>query len=582
LDDETLRDALFSPLYAPFSPYSDGHSSEPYSTDTGPTTPDHPLDPVKEEFEDILDLFDDPVPANEYYNSHYNGHYDVDVSIPCEQITQHVRLVLETPFLEKYWRNDRKNLQCFPVCPEFGDYLIMRSQNLRHKLISGGKTCGSPVVARLEDPDVDTYNKIIPLSRINLISDEGRGSTLSQNMRLTADELDHLRRYSLEGFIDRKHGGVVMLHFKALCWKLDVELSKKRRPKNLPSKSPQYTFEAVCLVEVDPGEYMVLAQAESKPFHINSTRTLARELEAISDDNNSHDNRKRGAELIAFEHIDEQVADPNDPKRMRHIVGADQKTKPLPEGINNELIESDIDKDMYYYDDDTEVEDAVQVPTVPPSVALPAIVVEDGHQYHDTNLLTEECNVTSCYMYWLFLGLFGGHHFYLGRNGFGVLYACTLGLFGIGWLCDIVRVPSLVKKVNTGEDLQSTLGELYNLWFPLGLLGAHRFALGEYGWGMFYLLTLGGNFGVGFMVDLFRMRSLYKNGGTVDREKDAFICWCGPFGILGAHHFYLGNYATGVLYCCTLGLFFVGWVRDGIHFKELVQQQLGDIEMTTT
>jgi len=28
------------------------------------------------------------------------------------------RVDIQTPFLEKYWRNDRKNIQCFPYCPE--------------------------------------------------------------------------------------------------------------------------------------------------------------------------------------------------------------------------------------------------------------------------------------------------------------------------------------------------------------------------------------------------------------------------------------------------------------------------------
>ena len=37
-------------------------------------------------------------------------------------------------------------------------------------------------------------------------------------------------------------------------------------------------------------------------------------------------------------------------------------------------------------------------------------------------------------------GIFGGHYFYVGRIGMGILYLCTLGLFGIGWLIDMVRI----------------------------------------------------------------------------------------------------------------------------------------------
>lgn len=38
----------------------------------------------------------------------------------------------------------------------------------------------------------------------------------------------------------------------------------------------------------------------------------------------------------------------------------------------------------------------------------------------------------------LFLGYFGVHKFYEGKSGMGVLYLCTVGLFGIGWFVDLI------------------------------------------------------------------------------------------------------------------------------------------------
>lgn len=37
-----------------------------------------------------------------------------------------------------------------------------------------------------------------------------------------------------------------------------------------------------------------------------------------------------------------------------------------------------------------------------------------------------------------FLGVIGAHKFYEGKIGMGVLYLCTGGLFGIGWIVDCI------------------------------------------------------------------------------------------------------------------------------------------------
>ena len=40
----------------------------------------------------------------------------------------------------------------------------------------------------------------------------------------------------------------------------------------------------------------------------------------------------------------------------------------------------------------------------------------------------------------LFLGYFGVHNFYVGKVGKGLLYFFTSGLFGIGWLWDMIQI----------------------------------------------------------------------------------------------------------------------------------------------
>lgn len=53
------------------------------------------------------------------------------------------------------------------------------------------------------------------------------------------------------------------------------------------------------------------------------------------------------------------------------------------------------------------------------------------------------------YVLWFFLGLFGFHHFYLGKVGRGVPWLLTGGLFTVGWFIDLFTLPSQMRQVNT-------------------------------------------------------------------------------------------------------------------------------------
>ena len=57
-------------------------------------------------------------------------------------------------------------------------------------------------------------------------------------------------------------------------------------------------------------------------------------------------------------------------------------------------------------------------------------------------------SVGIAYLLWFFLGLLGGHRFYLGKIGTGVLWLFTFGLFMIGWLIDAALIPGQVRKFN--------------------------------------------------------------------------------------------------------------------------------------
>ena len=51
-------------------------------------------------------------------------------------------------------------------------------------------------------------------------------------------------------------------------------------------------------------------------------------------------------------------------------------------------------------------------------------------------------NKTAAILLAIFGGGLGLHRFYLGSVGMGIVYLLTAGLFGIGWLVDIIKVAT--------------------------------------------------------------------------------------------------------------------------------------------
>ena len=118
-----------------------------------------------------------------------------------------------------------------------------------------------------------------------------------------------------------------------------------------------------------------------------------------------------------------------------------------------------------------------------PPPSSPAIHPDQPPFYTQSQLQTNsdltrgpKCLQTA-YLVGIPFGMLGAHHFYLNRPLFGILYLCTLGLFGFGWILDLIRMKWLVAQSNLSirkpkYSYTKCTQDAYILWCgPLGLLG---------------------------------------------------------------------------------------------------------------
>ena len=60
-------------------------------------------------------------------------------------------------------------------------------------------------------------------------------------------------------------------------------------------------------------------------------------------------------------------------------------------------------------------------------------------------------SVMVTYFLWLFLGIFGVHHFYLKRDRHAFVWWATFGGFFMGWLRDFLKIPDYVEEANEND-----------------------------------------------------------------------------------------------------------------------------------
>lgn len=76
------------------------------------------------------------------------------------------------------------------------------------------------------------------------------------------------------------------------------------------------------------------------------------------------------------------------------------------------------------------------------SAPQPQIVINNENNNVNNNAMfgARAKNKWVAFCLCFFLGFFGAHKFYEGKTSTGILYLCTVGLFGIGWIVDLIAI----------------------------------------------------------------------------------------------------------------------------------------------
>ncbi|EGZ26136.1 hypothetical protein PHYSODRAFT_327059 [Phytophthora sojae] len=252
---------------------------------------------------------------------------------------------IQTRFLEKYWRNDRKNIQCFPYCPEHGDYYRVRIENLQHRCKG---VCRAAVKAHVSIPAPAGASVVQPgllvLARCN--STFSRNMTLSEQQSLNLTEMKSLQGVSAVGVIDNfaplsngAQGVQFDVTFHPDVWKFEFDLPKKRR--HVQSSSPAvsshgtdgdandplaaeflYFFEIDVFYTREKTTFERLGHTESINFQIGNTRTLLRQRNKMVEEFNS----SGGPQAHATQNDNDKLVDADEmPEKKKVRVNLNQQ-----------------------------------------------------------------------------------------------------------------------------------------------------------------------------------------------------------------------------------------------------------------
>ncbi|KAJ0409867.1 hypothetical protein P43SY_005761 [Pythium insidiosum] len=199
--------------------------------------------------------------------------------------SQEAVIKVKTPLKTKYWRNGRRNLQCFPSCKIFGDYSAIKIEDLKQHDFMWGKCRGSIITEITLNSSV-SFDDILILGRVHslenlpvsfeeaVVRECMLGRMVEPEMMETMKD-QWITGERLPDFV-HQDANTACFEFKPKVWKYSEDMAQGKCKR----RNVKYYVQFEAFVLVMSGErryYACIGSGMSTAFEVGSSRVLARQ-----------------------------------------------------------------------------------------------------------------------------------------------------------------------------------------------------------------------------------------------------------------------------------------------------------------
>ncbi|TDH67319.1 hypothetical protein CCR75_001895 [Bremia lactucae] len=198
---------------------------------------------------------------------------------------QEAMIKVKTPLKLKYWRNGRRNLQCFPSCKVFGDYSAIKIEDLKQHDFMWGKCRGSLITevtlnSSMTFDDIVLLGRVHSLENIPVAFEEAVIRECMLGQTVEADALDLMKDQWITGerlpnFV-QQDANVTCFEFKPKVWKYTEDMTQGKCKR----RNVKYYVQFEAFVQIVAGDrryYACIGSGMSTSFEVGSSRVLARQ-----------------------------------------------------------------------------------------------------------------------------------------------------------------------------------------------------------------------------------------------------------------------------------------------------------------